>query len=64
MISMASFRPPFYLRLISGFELADIFLKVNNDMDMAGAQTVMLSVISIGFIAVYAVGISNSIATL
>jgi len=51
MISMASFSAPFLFapdfRVLS---LQIYFSKVNNDMDMAGTQTVMLSVISIGFL--------------
>lgn len=51
MISMASFSAPFLFapdfRVLS---LQIYFSKVNNDMDMAGTQTVMLSTISIGFL--------------
>lgn len=51
MISMASFSAPFLFapdyRVLS---LQIYFSKVNNDMDMVSAQTVVLSVISIGFL--------------
>ena len=51
MISMASFSAPFLFapdyRILS---LQIFFSKVNNDMDMACTQTVMLSVISIFFL--------------
>jgi iron(III) transport system permease protein len=51
MISMASFSAPFLFapdyRVLS---LQIYFSKVNNDMDMVSAQTVMLSAISIGFL--------------
>ncbi|MEK7397610.1 MAG: ABC transporter permease subunit, partial [Candidatus Poribacteria bacterium] len=51
MISMASFSAPFLFapdyRVLS---LQIYFSKVNNDMDMVGAQTVMLSAISVGFL--------------
>ncbi len=51
MISMASFSAPFLFapdyRVLS---LQIYFSKVNNDMDMVSAQTVILSAISIGFL--------------
>jgi len=53
MISMASFSAPFLFapdyRVLS---LQIYFSKVNNDMDMVGTQTVILSVISIGFLLI------------